>query len=381
MQYPLCDFLKNHEGTLRTLLKKLCLIPAPSHFEDARAALCKKWLEDNGALGVYIDEAKNVIFPLGCEGSDQITVVVAHTDTVFPDTEPMPYREENGRIYCPGVGDDTASLVHLMLCAKFFIQNDLQPKGGVLFVCNSCEEGLGNLLGTRTVMKAYEGRVKQFLSLDSFSFGVLNVGCVGSHRYEVEVRTEGGHSFSAFGNRSAVLSLAEMISAIYAIEVPQREGSKTTYNVGIIEGGTSVNTIPQGAKMLCEYRSNNKECLAIMKKKFEEIFRNANTDKTAVTVKQIGDRPCAGNVDARALAEMADTCRAIIKEVTGVVAKDRPASTDCNIPLSLGIPAVCFPTYNGTGAHTREESLEIASLLPGLEIAIRTIATLSEVTV
>ena len=118
-----------------------------------------------------------------------------------------------------------------------------------------------------------------------------------------------------------------------------------------------------------------------MKEKFEEIFRTANTDKTTVTVKQIGDRPCAGDIDATALANMADTCREIIKEVTGVIAKDKPASTDCNIPLSLGIPAVCIPTYNGSGAHTREESLEEASLLPGLEITIKTIATLSEVTV
>ncbi|MBQ9777536.1 MAG: M20/M25/M40 family metallo-hydrolase, partial [Clostridia bacterium] len=208
---------------------------APSHHEEKRAAFCKEWLESAGAEGVYIDEAKNVIFPLNCEGSNEITVVVAHTDTVFPDTEPMPYREEDGRIFCPGVGDDTASVVHLMLAAKYFVQNGIKPRGGVLFVCNSCEEGLGNLYGTRTVMKSYEGRVKQFLSLDSFSFEVLNIGCVGSHRYEVEVQTEGGHSYSRFGNRSAVLALAEMITEIYKIEVPKREGSKTTYNVGIIE--------------------------------------------------------------------------------------------------------------------------------------------------
>lgn len=380
MQISYQDFIRTHTEEMYALLKTLCLIPAPSHKEDARAAFCKKWLEDVGATGVYIDEAKNVIFPLCCEGSKEITVLVAHTDTVFPDTEPMPYREENGRIYCPGVGDDTASVVHLLLTAKFFLQNGLCPKGGILFVCNSCEEGLGNLLGTRTLMQAYEGRVKQFVSLDSFSFEILNIGCVGSHRYEVEAVTEGGHSYSAFGNRSAALALAEMITEIYKIEVPHHGSSTTTYNVGIIEGGTSVNTIPQSARMLCEYRSDSRECLAEMQKKFEAIFAAANNDKTEVRVKRIGERPCAGDVDEAAMRQLVDTCRRIVEEAAGVTAVESPASTDCNIPLSLGIPAACIPTYNGTGAHTREESLEKASLPTGLEIAIRVMAALTEVT-
>jgi acetylornithine deacetylase/succinyl-diaminopimelate desuccinylase-like protein len=362
------------------LLKELCLIPAPSFLEDKRAEFCKNWLVNAGAEGVYIDDAKNVIFPLNCENSNRITVVVAHTDTVFPDVEPMPYREENGRIYCPGVGDDTASVVHLLLTAKFFIKNKIVPKDGVLFVWNSCEEGLGNLMGTRAVMKAYAGRVKQFLSFDSFSFEILNVGCVGSHRYEVETQTEGGHSFSAFGNRSAALSLAEIITEIYKIEVPQRPNSKTTYNVGRIEGGTSVNTIPQSAKMLCEYRSNDVECLAIMKERFEKIFANANTEKTRVLVKQIGERPCADKVNENEMQRLVEICRKIVEEIANVKTKQTPASTDCNIPLSLGIPALCIPTYNGAGAHTREESVEKASLVPGLEIAIKTVLAITEST-
>lgn len=381
MRIPYSEFIRSHTDEMYALLKTLCLIPAPSQHEDARAAFCKKWLEEAGAEGVYIDEAKNVVFPLGCEDSNEITVVVAHTDTVFPDTEPMPYREENGRIYCPGVGDDTASLVHLLLTAKFFLQNGLSPKGGLLFVCNSCEEGLGNLLGTRTVMKNYAGRVKQFVSLDCFSFEVIDTECVGSHRYEVVAQTAGGHSFGAFGNQNAVLSLAELITQIYAIEVPQRPGKKTTYNVGIIEGGTSVNTIPQSAKMLCEYRSDDVECLAIMKEKFEEIFRRGNTDRTRLSVKMIGERPCAKDVDAVALTRMADICKKIIFEVTGKQAKEKSSSTDCNIPLSLGIPAICISTYEGCGAHTREESLDKASLIPGLEIALKAMTALTEATI
>ncbi len=371
------EYIATHTSEMYALLKDLCLIPAPSYGEQKRAEFCKKWLENAGAKGVYIDEVKNVIYPLHCENSDRITVVTAHTDTVFPDVEPMSYREEDGRIYCPGVGDNTASVAHLLLTVKFFLQNGLAPKDGVLFVCNSCEEGLGNLMGARAVMKAYAGRIKQFLSFDSFSFEILNVGCVGSRRYEVETRTEGGHSFSMFGNRSAALSLAEMITEIYKIEVPQRPGSKTTYNVGMIEGGTSVNTIPQSAKMLCEYRSNDQECLAIMKEKFETVFANANTEKTRVTVKQIGDRPCANKVDEKEMKRLVESCRKVVEEVAKVKTRQMPASTDCNIPLSLGIPALCIPTYNGKGAHTREESVEKSSLIPGLEIAIKAVAAIT----
>lgn len=379
MQKTLKAFIQENTAQMHTLLRELCQIPAPSYAEDARAAYCKAYLESIGAKGVTIDEAKNVLFPLGCEGSSEITVVVSHTDTVFPDTEPMPYREENGRVYCPGVGDDTASLVVMLLTAKYFLQNGLAPKGGLLFVCNSCEEGLGNLFGTRTFMEAYKGRVKQFVSYDSPRFATVNDECVGSHRYEVEAITEGGHSYLAFGNRSAVLSLAEMISAIYAIKIPQKAGSKTTLNVGIIEGGTSVNTIPQSAKMLCEYRSNDKECMAFMQKEFARIFREADCAHTKVQVKMIGDRPCAGDVDPAALKALIDTCCEVIEETTGTKVCFTPSSTDCNIPLAMGIPAVCISVYEGAGMHTREEYVELDSLPTGLEISIKAMCKLTEV--
>ena len=118
-------YIKNNYDEMKKILRDLCLIPAPSHHEEKRAEYCKKWLESVGCENVYIDSAQNVVFPLNCDGSDEITVFVAHTDTVFPDMEPMPYYEENGRAYSPGVGDDTASVVVLMMCAKYFIENGI----------------------------------------------------------------------------------------------------------------------------------------------------------------------------------------------------------------------------------------------------------------
>ncbi len=143
------NFVESNKESIYRTLKELCLIPAPSHFEHARAEYCKKWLEGVGAKGVYIDDALNVIFPFNCENSDKITVLVAHTDTVFPDKEPMPYSDDGVLIKSPGVGDDTASLVILLHVAKYFIEKGIDAPNGIMFVCNSCEEGLGNLKGTK----------------------------------------------------------------------------------------------------------------------------------------------------------------------------------------------------------------------------------------
>lgn len=369
-------YVQENTPMLLQTVKELCAIPAPSGMEEKRADYCKRWLEAVGAAGVYIDDALNVVFPLNCEGSDAITVFVAHTDTVFPDLEPMPYVDDGEKIHCPGVGDDTASLAVLLMMAKYCVEKGLKPDGGYLLVCNSCEEGLGNLKGTRQIFKDYAGRIARFISFDSGLDTIANE-CAGSHRYEVEVQTEGGHSFQKFGNANAIAKLADMITKIYAIELPKKEGRRTTYNVGIVSGGTSVNTIAQSAKMLCEYRSEDKDCLAYMEGKFAEIFRNANTDEVKVVVTKVGDRPCS-DIAPEKVQQLVDLIRPEIEAVISSPVALKSSSTDCNIPLSLGIPALCIGVYRGAGSHTREEWVRKDSLGPGLEVAIRTAYKLME---
>lgn len=372
------DYIASHKDEMYRMLKDLCLIPAPSHFEQRRAEYCKNWLESIGAKGVYIDEACNVIFPLGCEDSDRITVFVAHTDTVFPDTEPMPYVDDGEKIHCPGVGDDTACLVVLMTLAKYYVENNIQPKNGVMFVCNSGEEGLGDLKGTKHLFKVFGSRIKQFISFDANVDTIYN-NCAGSHRYEVEVLTEGGHSFSRFGNENAIHRLSEMVKKIYEIEIPQKGIYRTTYNVGEISGGTSINTIAQNAKMLCEYRSENKDCLAYMQERFKEIFEGAKSEKVQVNVKKVGDRPC-NDTDPAKIQALLDIAKPLVESIIGKEATVRSASTDCNIPYSLGIPAICVGSYYGGGAHTREEYIEKDSIVLGLELALKLSEKLLEVT-
>lgn len=372
------DYIVNNKAEMLQTLKDLCHIPAPSHFEQERAEYCKKWLENIGAKGVYIDEALNVIFPLNCEGSNEITVFVAHTDTVFPDTEPMPYVDDGEKIHCPGVGDDTACVSVLLMLAKYYVENNIQPKNGVMFVCNSGEEGLGDLKGTKHLFKVFGSRIKQFISFDANVDTIYN-NCAGSHRYEVEVLTEGGHSFSRFGNENAIHRLSEMVKTIYEIEIPQKGIYRTTYNVGEISGGTSINTIAQNAKMLCEYRSENNDCLAYMQERFQEIFEGAKSEKVQVNVKKVGDRPC-NDTDPAKIQALLDIAKPLVESIIGKEATVRSASTDCNIPYSLGIPALCVGSYYGGGAHTREEYIEKDSIVLGLELALKLSEKLLEVT-
>lgn len=371
------SFIEKHKNDMYKTLEELCAIPAPSHFEHARAEYCKRWLENVGAKGVYIDEALNVIFSMNCEESDKITVFVAHTDTVFPDTDPMPYVDDGKYIRCPGVCDDTASLVVMLYAAKYLIERGFNPPYGVMLVCNSCEEGLGNLKGTRQLFADYAGRIAQFISFDA-RFENIADRCVGSHRYEVEVFTEGGHSYGAFGNRNAIAELAKIVNEIYSIEAPKIGNSKTTYNIGGISGGTSINTIAQSAKMLCEYRSDNVECLAIMKSNFEKIFADAKARGLDMKIELIGDRPCMGEVDLSKIERLIEICRPIIEDVVGIKVKTHSSSTDCNIPLSLGVPALCIGVWNGGGCHTREEWLQRDSIICGLEVGIKAIIQVSK---
>ena len=370
------EFVENNRQLMLDTHRELCVIPAPSHMEHRRAAYCKQWLENIGAQGVYIDEALNVIFPLNAEGSNELTVFAAHTDTVFPDLEPMPYTDDGEKIHCPGAADDTASVAVLLVLAKYCVEKQLTPPKGMLFVMNSCEEGLGDLKGSKQLFKDYAGRIASFITFDGNMTHIVQRS-VGSHRYEVEVITPGGHSFGKFGAPNAIAHLAQMVSEIYKLEVPQKENTRTTYNVGTISGGTSVNTIAQNAKMLCEYRSDDPECLAMMEAAFMKIFEAARQESVQVKVTKVGDRPC-GNVAEEKLDALKKVVVPIVEEAIGTEVQLSSGSTDCNIPHSMGIPALCVGVDIHEGTHTRQEWVDKASMITGTELAIKLAQALSK---
>ncbi|MCE5235784.1 MAG: M20/M25/M40 family metallo-hydrolase [Eubacteriales bacterium] len=360
------EYIDLHREEALQLLLTLAKIPAPSNHEEKRAAFCKAWLEAQGAEGVYIDDAFNVIYPVGVSGPDTaLTVFSAHSDVVFPDTEELPLFTENGRIYCPGVGDDTANAVALMTVAKYVAQFKLVPQtGGVLFVITAGEEGLGNAKGARRIMAEFGRRVTAFFSLDGTGDEITN-GAIGSKRFRIRMATEGGHSYWDFGNRNAIACLASLIDNLYAIKVD----AGTTYNVGTIEGGTSVNTIAQSAEMLYEFRAERNESLAGMEAHLNAAIELYRAKGVKVEAELIGERPCAVGVDPGKERELATQTEKAVREHYGLSPVFRPSSTDCNIPLSLGIPAVSVGCCLGKGAHTRGEYVELSSLLPGLRLA------------
>ena len=337
---------------------ELSKIPAPSNKEELRAKYCKEYLESFGAKGVYIDEALNVIYPYQAEG-DNLMAVMAHTDIVFPDMTEIPVKIEGDKLMGPGVGDDTANVVAVMDVARYVTENNLKTNRGVLFVLDSGEEGLGNLKGSRQIIKDFGKRITEVLAIDGGYKHLVN-DAVGSMRYNIKITTEGGHSYGAFGNRNAIHYAAVLINMLYSLKVP--DIGRTTYNVGIIEGGTSVNTIAQECHFMYEYRSDKKSAIDYMDKMFAATIEAFKTYGIGVEVEVLGNRPCKpDDYDNSALT---DKIKAIAAKY-GFDMGTSAGSTDCNVFLAERVPAVCFGAYEGHGAHTREEWLSISSMDKG----------------
>ena len=203
------------------LLRTLGRIPAPTRREDLRAEFCRDWLLAQGARDVTIDMAQNVICKIGCEEHRELVAFAAHTDIVFPNEDTLPMREEAGRLYAPGIGDDTANLVHLLLGAKYLLQNQVKLTCGVLIVANSCEEGLGNLDGVKELFASYGDRIRAFYSFDGDTPQCCS-NAAGSYRYRISCKTVGGHSYLNFGEPNAIEILCRLVGELYKIQPPHR---------------------------------------------------------------------------------------------------------------------------------------------------------------
>ena len=231
----------------------------------------------------------------------------------------------------------------------------------LLVVANSCEEGLGNLYGIKTLFESFAGRIRSFTSFDSVLGKGIVTTAVGSERYRITVRTAGGHSFADFGSPNAIAQLSQIITKLYG----QRTDSRlTTYNVGTVEGGTSVNTIAQEASCTYEFRSSSEDSLDRMRGLFESIISSFRARNMDISVECIGTRPCSCGVDTKALEDVAERLSASY----GLSTRRGASSTDCNIPLSLGIPSICFGLIYGEGTHKREEWADLSSYPKGLDL-------------
>ena len=351
------------------LLRKLVRIPAPSLDEGRRASFVRSWMHDNGMSAAHVDEATNVICPIRDDGHCDLVVFAAHLDVVFPDTSELPLREEAGRLYAPGVGDDTANLVALLMATRELSAHpELLPEGlGVLVVADSGEEGLGNLRGTRQLFAAYGPRIRRFYSFDLYLPQCISTA-VGSYRWEIAVRTQGGHSFGDYGRPNAIERLCSIIQELYALGLPQ--DATCTMNVGTIEGGTGVNAIASEAKALFEYRATSDKALETLERRLREVIERFVTPEVSVKVTSRGVRPASADVSDDRLRQLTEASCDVIRSVTGEQPDQSPASTDANIPLSLGVPANTIGAVRGALLHTRNEWVNAASVEEGLAVVM-----------
>jgi acetylornithine deacetylase/succinyl-diaminopimelate desuccinylase-like protein len=355
--------LRNYSDSLRDLFVEevttVCEIPAPSYSELDRAKYVEKRMSEYG-FETNIDDQYNVIaFKKGNSKSKPRLMLAAHTDTVFPLGTDVAVTRKGNQLFAPGIRDNSAGVAGIILLAKALSELDVEHND-IFLVGTSCEEGLGDLNGMKVAFKSLKDKVDYVIAVDGNLGGIIHGG-IGSRRLKVKVSTEGGHSWGAFGVASAIHSLGKMIAKISEIEVPM--DPKTSYNVGVIEGGTSINTIAAKASMLIDMRSIAKEPLIEVEDKVRAIIEKIGLeDQVNTNIEVVGDRPVGYLERNHELVKAAIS----VLESLNLPTDGSSSSTDANIPLSYGVPAICLGITSGKYAHREDEILDIDPATTGI---------------
>jgi acetylornithine deacetylase/succinyl-diaminopimelate desuccinylase-like protein len=361
--------------------RQLTEIEAPPFAEKARAEVMLQRFRALGLADAAIDAEGNVVGLRKGVGSGPLLVVSAHLDTVFPAGTDVRIKEREGRLYAPGIADDTRGLAVLLAWIKALNENGIRTTGDILFVANVGEEGLGDLRGMKRVFKDRPG-IDGMVGIEPSPMNSITSIGTGSHRYEVTFRGPGGHSFEAFGAVSAIHAMGRAIAKIAEIRTPAEP--KTTFTVGTVTGGTSVNTIAGDAKMQIDMRSNGMASLLALEKQVlatlpvavaEENARwGADTPAKQVgfTTKLIGDRPAGETAPSAVIVQAAVASLAAFGG--GGAPMLSGSSTDANVPMSLAIPAIIVGGGGESlGWHTRDEWFDPKDEWKGAQQSLTTI--------
>lgn len=343
-------------------------VPAPTGDEQARSDLVASLMPGLGFHNVRQDEIGDVVGVLPGRISARQLLVAAHLDTVFPHKTVIEPSVGEQRSFGPGIGDNGLGLAAALMLPTMLQQSGVIPETDILVTGNVGEEGLGDLRGMKAVMDAHRN-VGAVIALEGHNLGRVTHVAVGSRRFRVVVQGPGGHSWGDFGNPSAIEAAATIIAELAAIPLPKHP--KTTLNVGTIAGGISVNTIAPEVEFLLDMRSVEAEPL---QKLVDEVERTLNAVRAPITVhyESIGERP-AGVVhpDSR-IIRLASS----ILESIGIPPVGDASSTDANIPISRGIPAVCVGITTGGNVHREDEFINNAPVADGLyQLLALTVAT------
>jgi acetylornithine deacetylase/succinyl-diaminopimelate desuccinylase-like protein len=377
---------KDHDRFVREIIQ-ITEIEAPPFKESKRAAVFMDMLRQGGLSNVEIDAEGNVIAVRKGTGTGPVIAIAAHLDTVFPEGTNVRVRREGTRLYAPGVGDDSRALAVLLEIIRAMDAAKIETSSDILFIGDVGEEGPGDLRGMKYLFQKgpYKDRIKMFISLDPFGSGSdITLAGIGSKRFKVLFKGPGGHSFGSFGLVNPAYALGNAIVKLSKMQVPQTP--RTTYNAGVIGGGTSVNSIPFESWMEVDIRSEAREELnrtvdsftKLMHEAAEEENRARSTaqGKIEVDVDLIGDRPF-GHISQN--APIVQTAAAVVRAF-GMSPSYGSSSTDANIPMSLGIPAITLESGgSGSRNHTLDEWIDVekTSSVRGIEIAMGVLLSLA----
>jgi tripeptide aminopeptidase len=337
----------------------VCQVPAPPFKEAARAAWYQQALIGLGYPDTRIDREGNVIAEL--KGGDGPTVMLAgHLDTVFPEGIDATVQRDGTRLDGIGIGDDCRGLAVVLAVARTMKVHNIVPAGRILFVGNVGEEGAGNLRGVRHLLQEeFRGQVDYFISVDGVGQNIVS-RAVGSHRYTITIAGPGGHSYGDFGMPNPTHALGRAIARIGDLSVPDRP--RTTFNVGIVRGGTSVNSIAMRAQMDIDMRSEDATSLADLDRRIRAAVDTAVAQEMArwpgataaltVTYDTIGIRPTGAQSDDAPIVRVAMETAKLV----GFAPRTAASSTDANLPIAMGIPGIAIDGGGkGDGAHSLAE--------------------------
>jgi tripeptide aminopeptidase len=361
--------------------KRITEIPAPPYKEKVRAEYYLKRFIELGFKDASIDAEGNVIALRKGSGGGPKLVVSAHLDTVFPEGTDVAVKEKDGVILAPGIGDDSRGLAALLSLIQAMNANEIKTAGDVLFVGTVGEEELGNLRGVKALFRDHAD-IDGFISIDGLGITRIVNQATGSHRYEMIFRGPGGHSFQEFGLPSAIHAMGRAIAKISELQTPKEP--KTTFTVGTVVGGTSVNAIAAEARMAVDMRSDSTEELLKLEARLIDLVKDAvkeenarwNSDKVAVEIKLIGDRPAGIVALDSPIVQATQRAVAVVTRAPRVTFAG--SSTDSNWAMSRGIPAV---TIGGGGEggnwHSRNEWYKPVDAYFGPQNALLTILVLT----
>ena len=366
--------MQRDEGQLIEEQVRLCEIPAPPFKETARAEAYRRAFQAAGLKNVRIDRAGNVLGERPGLAPRPHLVFSAHLDTVFPEGTNVQTSRTGTIIKGPGIADDCRGLAVLLGVVRAMNAARIQTPGSITFVGTVGEEGLGDLRGVKHLFnEELKDRIDRFVSIDGAGFGITHVA-VGSLRYRVTFKGPGGHSYGAFGIANPVHALGRAISRIADLQVPRLP--KTTFNVGRIGGGTSVNTISADAWMEVDMRSVDPAALTALDAGFqqaldvalaEENERWGNTGRLTMEKTVVGRRP-PGAIAADAPIVLAAVS---VTRALGLQPRLDEGSTDSNVPIGLGIPAITIDAGgSATGTHTLAETFDTANSWQGTARAL-----------